>query len=86
MIGSSTFNLLIGESIHVCIRALQGLEAEFVIYNVAAGALLLPTKPLVLTLHDCIICGEGETGLIEGEFERAFNEQNFRMALKSEIF
>jgi hypothetical protein len=68
------------------IRELQRLEADFVIHNVAAGALLLPSKPLVLTLHDCIICGEGETDLIEGEFERGFREIRYRMKLTHDLF
>jgi hypothetical protein len=68
------------------IRELQGLEAEFVIHKVAAGALLLPSKPLVLTLHDCIITGEGETDLIEAEFERGFREIGYRMKLECDIF
>lgn len=68
------------------IRELQGLEAKFVIHNVAKGALLLPSNPLVLTLHDCIICGSGETDQIEDEFERAFRELGFRMALDTDCF
>ena len=68
------------------IRKLQTLEAKFVIQNVAAGALLLPSKPLVLTLHDCIITGEGETDLIVGEFERGFRERGYRMKLECDIF
>lgn len=68
------------------IRELQRLEANFVIYKVAAGALLLPSRPLVLTLHDCIICGEGESELIEGEFERGFREIGYRMKLEHDVF
>jgi hypothetical protein len=68
------------------IRELQKLEAEFVLHNVAAGALLLPSKPLVLTLHDCIICGDGETDVIKAEFERGFREIGYRMNLECGIF
>ena len=68
------------------IRKLQGLEAKFVIHNVAAGALLLPSNPLVLTLHDCIICGEGQAELIVGEFDRGFNEIGYRMVVSVEPF
>jgi hypothetical protein len=64
------------------IRQLQQLEANFVIDNVAAGALMLPSNPLVLTLHDSIICGDGQAELILGEFNRAFNEVGYRMVLK----
>ncbi len=68
------------------IRQLQGEEADFVIHNVAAGALQLPSNPLVLTLHDCIICGEGQAELIEGEFERGFNEIGYRMQVSVDLF
>lgn len=68
------------------IRELQGQEADFVIHNVAAGALQLPSNPLVLTLHDCIICGEGQAELIVGEFDRGFNEIGYRMVVSVDPF
>ncbi len=68
------------------IRQLQGEEANFVIHNVAAGALLLPSNPLVLTLHDCIICGEGQAELIEGEFDRGFDEIGYQMRVSVDPF
>lgn len=36
--------------------------------------------------HDCIITGEGENDLIEGEFERGFREIGYRMKLECDIF
>jgi hypothetical protein len=74
------------ESHKTLIRELQREEADFVIHNVAAGALLLPSNPLALTLHDCIICGEGQAELIEGEFERGFNEIGYRMRVSVDPF
>ena len=74
------------ESHKTLIRQLQGEEANFVIQNVAAGALLLPSNPLVLTLHDCIICGEGQAELIVGEFDRGFKEIGYRMQVSVDLF
>jgi hypothetical protein len=37
------------ESRKTLIRAIQGEEADFVIHNVAAGALLLPSNPFYTT-------------------------------------
>ncbi len=74
------------ESHSVLIRKLQELEAKLVIEDAAVRAFSHPAKPFVLTLHDAIFCGQGESELMAELLQQAAQNQGHQIKTKKDYY
>jgi|LakMenEpi03Aug12_release.lakeMendotaPanAssembly.Ray.scaffolds.fasta_scaffold156583_1 hypothetical protein len=72
------------DSHSVLIRTLQRIESELVIHDAAVRALDHPSRPFILTLHDAIFCGAGQSELIQELMLQAARDQGYQIKTKIE--
>lgn len=70
----------------VLIRRLQKIESELVIHDTAVRALDHPSSPFILTLHDAIFCGAGQSGIVEELMSQAARDQGHQIKTKIETW
>lgn len=68
----------------VLIRKLQELESKLVVEDAAVRAFSHPSNPFVLTLHDALFCGAGESELMAEMLQQAAQNQGYKITTKIE--
>jgi hypothetical protein len=68
----------------VLIRKLQRIESELVIHDAAVRA--LDQNLFILTLHDAIFCGAGQSEIVAELMRQAASDQGYQIATKVEYW
>lgn len=79
---NAELGITLSQSHSVLIRKLQEIEAKLVIEDTVVRAFAHPSKPLVLTLHDALVCGAGESGIIDELLHQAAKDEGCQIATK----